>query len=469
MDILFRRVVRFLGFIIAGLILIYIFNGCCKDPVQKVFNQSTFGKSTEELGQSLTPIGNGQFAFVGTTGSSTILTGIIGSGTPPTLSRLFSFIPQVTQPDGSFYPGNATAVASFKNDNGEIVLAGNQGYQIPILYKANLSNNDNRIFMLKNGDSVQYHQVKDIIQLRNKTYIVAGYAQKKIDNRAQDLMMTCISSDWQSVIWSNTYGASQYESGEKLVELSNNTFLVAGITNSAGAGSEDIFLMTFDSQGRLQFSYTVGTPYSDHTPRLAKVNDDIYVAFNSDKPDNADIIITKLNANLSPQWTKIIGTPTRDVSRAIIPALDGNGIVLTGGSINNDSYGTAMDVLFLRVDGNGNTAWAYAYGGCSIDIGNSVANNGDGYIILGNSESYARNNDLFVIKTDASGKSLLNDLSVNNLKNENINLSIADFRGQIRSSFLSNTILQLQSGREYFSENPSLSGASQPTERKPCN
>jgi hypothetical protein len=128
-----------------------------------------------------------------------------------------------------------------------------------------------------------------------------------------------------------------------------------------------------------------------------------------------------------------------------------------------------MDVLFLRVDGNGNTAWAYAYGGCSIDIGNSVAHNGDGYIILGNTESYARNSDLFVIKTDASGKSLLNDLSVNNLKNEPINLSMSDFKGQIRSSFLSNTILQLQSGREYFSENPSLSGASQPTERKPCN
>lgn len=466
---LFGRAVRFLGFIIAGLIIIYIFNGCCKDPVQKVFNQSTFGKSTDESGQIITPIGNGQFAFAGTIGSSTILTGIIGNGAPPTLSRLFSFIPQVSEPNGSYYPGNATAVASFKNIDGDIIVAGNQGYQIPILYKANQGNNDNRIFVLKNKDTIQYHQVKDIIQLRNKTYIVAGYAEKKIDNRAQDLMLTCISSDWQSVIWSNTYGASQYESGEKLVELSNNTFLVAGITNSAGAGSEDIFLMIFDSQGRLQFSYTMGTPYSDHTPRLAKVNDDIYVAFNSDKPDNADIIIAKLNANLSLQWSKIIGTPTRDVSRAIIPALDGNGIVLTGGTINDNSFGTAMDALFLRVDGNGNTAWAYAYGGCSIDIGNSIANNSDGYIILGNSESYARNNDLFIIKTDASGKSLLNDLSVNNLKNENITLSIGDFRGQIRSSFLSNTIIQLQLGREYFSENPSLSGAPQPTERKPCN
>lgn len=471
MDILYRRAHsgRLWVYFISGLIILYISSGCCKDPVQKVYNQSTFGKNTEEIGQCLAPIGNGQFAFAGTSGSSTILTGIIGSGTPPTLSRLFSLIPQVQQRDGSFYPGNATAVASFKNDNGEIIIAGNQGYQLPILYKANLSNNDNRIFMLKNGDTVQYHQVKDIIQLRNKTYIVAGYAQKNIDNRAQDLMLTCISSDWQSVIWSNTYGASQYESGEKLIESSDNTILVAGITNSAGAGNEDIFLMTLDSQGRLQSASTYGTPYSDHTPRLAKVNDDIYLAFNADQPDNADIVITKLNKNLTPQWSKIIGTPTREVSRAIIPALDGNGIVLTGGTIHDNSFSTAMDVLLLKVDGNGNSAWAYAYGGCSIDIGNSVANNGDGYMILANSESYARNNDLFVIKTDASGKSLLNDLTVKNLKNENINLSVSDFKGQIRSSFLSNTIQPLQSGRDYFSETPSLSGAPQPTERKPCN
>jgi hypothetical protein len=73
------------------------------------------------------------------------------------------------------------------------------------------------------------------------------------------------------------------------------------------------------------------------------------------------------------------------------------------------SYGAGyLDAYLVRVDDNGNMLWNKTYGGPDDDLGISIAELSNGFIISGTSNSYTASYDAWLVRTDLNGNHLWN-------------------------------------------------------------
>ena len=72
---------------------------------------------------------------------------------------------------------------------------------------------------------------------------------------------------------------------------------------------------------------------------------------------------------------------------------------------STESYGNGLsDFYLIKTDGSGNEQWSQTYGGTSDDYASYVQQTTDGgYIICGKTFSFANADNVYLIKTDASG------------------------------------------------------------------
>jgi len=85
----------------------------------------------------------------------------------------------------------------------------------------------------------------------------------------------------------------------------------------------------------------------------------------------------------------------------VVIASDG-GYVITG---YTDHIGNGKeDVYILKIDANGFIEWENYFGGSERDEAYAIANTPDGgYILVGTTNSYNENSDIYIVKTDSTG------------------------------------------------------------------
>lgn len=116
----------------------------------------------------------------------------------------------------------------------------------------------------------------------------------------------------------------------------------------------------------------------------------------------AMLVLALVSPGFAVRWQKTIGGSRTEVAYSVIQARDSSYIV--AGYTTSRGAGK-KDVWLLKVNTQGDTLWTRTYGGANDDIGWSVAQTRDGgYIIAGETYSFGAGfNDLYIIKTDASG------------------------------------------------------------------
>ena len=213
------------------------------------------------------------------------------------------------------------------------------------------------------------------------------------------------NSDPTVTPWAKTYGGRNGEGARAVAIAENGDIIVAGVTNSFGAGSYDFWILRLDSNGNVKWQKTYGGSDDDMAFAVAVApNGDIIVAgvTNSFSSGTADVWVLRLDENGNVKWQKTYGGSDIDIATAV--AIAGNGDIIVAGVTNSFGAGGG-DFWILRLDANGNVRWQRTYGGSDDDIAAAlaVAPNGD-IIVAGGTDSFSSGTaDVWVLRLDENG------------------------------------------------------------------
>jgi hypothetical protein len=234
-------------------------------------------------------------------------------------------------------------------------------------------------------------------------YIVAGYTQS-FGAGGSDVFLIKTDANG-NIIWAKTYGGTDWDWAYSVQQTSDGGYIVAGYTNSFGAGYTDIILIKTDANGNVIWAKTYGGTSYDWAFSVQQTSDGGYIVAgwtNFFGGGNLDIFLIKTDANGNIQWAKTYGGTSNDWASSVQQTSNG-GYIVAGYTYSFGAGG--LDIFLIKTDANGNIQWAKTYGGTDWDSAYSVQQTSDGgYIVAGMTWSFGAGwYDAFLIKTDANG------------------------------------------------------------------
>lgn len=286
-----------------------------------------------------------------------------------------------------------------------------------------------------------------VIEAKDNSYMVLG-TTSSIDGDVTD--KTTVENDFWlikmdsegHIIWSKTYGGSDDDIAQSLIQTSDGGYAIAGYSRSSDGdasnneGFHDQWLLKLDAQGNLQWENSFGFAGHDHAYDLLQTADGGFLLSgfmdvtasggegNYGKSAGAlhgvgEFWAVKTDASGNMQWSRYFGGTNNDRSYSVVQANDG-GFILTGFAESTDfnisnSKGS-YDFWVIKITAAGDLVWEKSFGGSEIEESYSIAVTADdNYIIVGQSYSIDKdvteplgNSDAWVIKIDDDGNLLWN-------------------------------------------------------------
>jgi len=249
-----------------------------------------------------------------------------------------------------------------------------------------------------------------VVHTSDGGYILAGYSSS-FGSGGNDMFYTKTDANG-NIVWSETHGGSGEEKAYSVVELSTGGYIIAGGTNSFGAGNTDMYLIRLDANGALLWTKTYGGAGFDYAYDAKETNDGGYILAGytySYGAGSADFYLVKTDGSGTIQWTKAIGGLADDFAWSVVEISSG-GYAIAG---NSKSFGGGEeDIYFIITDANGTPVVSKTFGGTSEDFGTDLTETTDGgFAITGYSKSFTNNaEDIYLIKTDANGAEIWTNL-----------------------------------------------------------
>jgi len=227
-----------------------------------------------------------------------------------------------------------------------------------------------------------------------------------------------------TVFQTKQFGTSANDVGYGIATDSNGNVYVTGSTGgnlgNANAGSEDIFITKYNSQGTKLWTRQIGTTDSDNGNRVTvDINDNVYIVGSTrgsldgnTYAGEEDIFIIKYDSDGNKIWTRQAGTTTNDVGTGIATDRSGN-IYITGftfGGINGNTNAGTDDTFIIKYDANGIEQWTRQIGTPANDTAYGIATDIAGNVYVtgqtgGNFDGNTNHggDDIFVVKYNSGG------------------------------------------------------------------
>jgi hypothetical protein len=221
--------------------------------------------------------------------------------------------------------------------------------------------------------------------------------QKSIVITFSALLTIFFSSNSYGVTWENTFGGSADDRGNSVQQTTDGGFIIAGYTESFGAGGSDVYLIKTDGSGNLVWENTFGGTAGDEGRSVQQTTDGGFIIAGSTESFGAggrDVYLIKTDASGNLVWEKIFGGSYNDDGNSVQQTTDG-GFIIAGS--------TSGDVYLIKTDASGNLVWEKTFGGTDFDEGRSVQQTTDGGFIISGDTTYLIWGSVYLIKTDASG------------------------------------------------------------------
>jgi uncharacterized delta-60 repeat protein len=236
-------------------------------------------------------------------------------------------------------------------------------------------------------------------------YILGGYTNS-YGTGSYDFYLVKTNSSGDT-LWTRTYGGSSSDYGQNVQQTTDGGYIIAGYTMSFGAGLFDIYLVKTNSSGDTLWTRSYGGSSVELCYTAQQTADGGYILAGSTDSYGAgssDFYLVKTNSIGDTLWTHTYGGSAAETCRSVQQTTDG-GYILAG--ITN-SYGAgSSDFYLVKTNSIGDTLWTHTYGGLFGDYAYEVNEISEGgYILVGYSNSFGGTNDFYLVKTSSAGDTL---------------------------------------------------------------
>jgi uncharacterized delta-60 repeat protein len=202
-------------------------------------------------------------------------------------------------------------------------------------------------------------------------------------------------------LWSRTFGGSQDDACYSVQQTLDGGYILAGETSSFGAGGGDFWLVKTNANGDSVWSRTFGGNDWEECRCVQQTSDGGYILAGLTQSFGAgsvDFWLVKTDANGDRVWSRTFGGTENDRCYSVQQTADG-GYILAG---DTRSFGAGIfDFWLVKTDAEGGTLWSRTFGGSEWDDCYAVRQTSDGgYILAGYTKSFgASGRDGWLVKT----------------------------------------------------------------------
>jgi hypothetical protein len=247
---------------------------------------------------------------------------------------------------------------------------------------------------------------RSIQQTADGGYVIVGHTESFGAGGSDVYLIKTDSSG--DTLWTRSYGGNQNDDGRSVQQTADGGYVMAGHTESFGAGGSDIYLIKTDSSGDTLWTRSYGGDENEYGQSVQQTADGGYVITGYTESYGAgysDTYLIRTDSTGDTLWTRTMGGDSWEVGYSVQQTIDG-GYVIVG---STESFGAGYsDVYLIRTDSVGDTLWTRTYGGYFWEVGYSVQQTADGgYVITGGTWSFGDDyGDVYLIRTDSSGDTL---------------------------------------------------------------
>lgn len=187
-------------------------------------------------------------------------------------------------------------------------------------------------------------QALSVIQTSDQGYVLTGYTT--ISNDASMLLIKTDPEGHQ--VWNKTLGGANTDIAHQVIQTSDNGFAIAGYTMSTGSGAADAWLIKTDQTGNVTWSKTYGTTDEETANAIIQLGDGGFALAGYKA---LDAWLLRIDSQGNALWNKTYGGTALDLAESIVQTADG-GFAFAGYTLS-DTEGfrdawivkTATDVI----------------------------------------------------------------------------------------------------------------------------
>lgn len=256
----------------------------------------------------------------------------------------------------------------------------------------------------------------DIKETPDGGFIVAGYSYSMDSDVAAtygggDYWLVKLDGTG-NILWEKNFGGSGYDYCLSVANTSDGGFILSGYTNSEdhdvsfNHGDYDVWIVKTDADGNMQWQKTYGGSQTDYNNAIIETSDGNFFVTGSSLSDNGDVSgchapttfhdywVFLINASGDLLWSKCYGGFYGDYATNAVQTED-KGFIIIGHSNSNDGdvtghHGLSFknDIWVLRINSIGDIVWQKSFGGSGNDSGMDIIHCSDGgYLLGGQTES----------------------------------------------------------------------------------
>jgi hypothetical protein len=191
------------------------------------------------------------------------------------------------------------------------------------------------------------------VQTADGGYLIAGYTlSNSVGSEDVYVIKTDASGDSS---WTRRFGGSGEDAAADVRQTSDGGVIIVGHTASYGAGNMDVYLIKTDADGDNPWAETFGGGSFDLGKSIREVADGGFIIAgytDSYGAGNNDAWVIRTGAAGDTLWTRTFGGNGVDRGYALVGSLDG-GFAVGGVTASMGSGGN--DVYLIKMDSEGNT------------------------------------------------------------------------------------------------------------------